>query len=100
VARISAAGHDDMTIDRRLSRLEQAVGIGNPDCPACRDRRRRSVVVAVEETPDGGTTYPETKPAKCERCGIVPELVIEIVERLVDADEEDRDSSPSRSLGG
>jgi hypothetical protein len=57
-------------------------------------------LVSVEETPDGGTTYPEGKPAKCERCGFVPEFVIEIVERLVGAEEEDRESNLSGPVGG
>jgi hypothetical protein len=50
-------------------------------------QRGRHAFVTVEETPDGGTTYPDGKPAKCERCGIVPEFVIKVVEWVVDAAE-------------
>jgi hypothetical protein len=73
----------------RLRRLEKAV----PDlgCPACRDRRGRIVMNRARRLPDGTLTYPEWRPAPCERCGKVAEFVIEVVEPFVGGPELGRD---------
>ena len=70
----------------RLRRLEQTV----PElgCPACRGRRGRIVMIRAKRLPDDTLAYPDGRPAPCERCGKVPEFVVEIVEPAASASEE------------
>jgi hypothetical protein len=70
-----------MNNHQRLRRLEQAVG--KPGCMACRDRRGRIMLTTALVNADGTTMYPEGQPAACEQCGEVPEVIIEVVEKLV-----------------
>ena len=56
-----------MRLHRRLERLEARVA--EAGCPACRDRRGKAVFLEKE-----GDEWP----ARCARCGKLPELVIEI----------------------
>jgi hypothetical protein len=74
-----------MTINQRLRRLEQRVG--DPGCPACRDRRGHTVMVRSRRLPDGTTLPLESEPGPCERCGEVAEFIIEIVETVVESRE-------------
>ena len=53
-------------------------------CPAYSDRRGRIVMVTAQRLPDGSMTHPKGEPGPCERCGIVPEFIIEIVETVAD----------------
>ena len=66
-----------MKLSNRLRRLEHRVG--DPGCPACRDRRGRNVWVTSRRNPDGSTTTLESEPAPCKQCGAVPEFIIEFV---------------------
>jgi hypothetical protein len=61
-------------LNTRLQRLEQRVG--EPGCPACRDRRGFHVMVTAERLPDGTLTYPnDDMPKPCEKCGEIPEAI-------------------------
>jgi hypothetical protein len=72
-----------MKLSTRLQRLEQRVG--EPGCPACRERRGFNVLVNARRMPDGTVTYPDDdRPKPCEKCGEVPELIIEIVRVVVE----------------
>jgi hypothetical protein len=70
-----------MRLSGRLHRLERRVG--DTGCPACRDRRGRVVLVTSRSLPDGKTEPQGDWPPPCERCGEVPEQVVEIVETVV-----------------
>jgi hypothetical protein len=70
----------------RLARLERE--LGNPGCPACRDRRRFSVVVEIEDLPDGTVRDLAPRPAACDVCGEIPEQIIEIAYVVVTTREE------------
>jgi hypothetical protein len=72
-------------LQNRLRRLEQAVGLGDDDCPACRDRRGFSLLVTRRE---GEEAPPDAWPKPCPHCGEVPERVIEIVTVVVTTHEE------------
>jgi hypothetical protein len=75
-----------MNLRNRLRRLERDVEIGG--CPACRDRRGRTVPIWVEEQPDGTMLKQGEWPTPCQRCGEVPEVAHEITEIVVDSREE------------
>lgn len=72
-----------MNLSNRLQRLEQR--IGDPGCPACRERRGQQVFVDVQRQTDGEITYGDDMPQPCRVCGRVPEFIIEIVEETVAA---------------
>jgi hypothetical protein len=72
-----------MSLRTRLQRLERnTIDAG---CPACRDRRGRIVFLTAERLPDGTVAVVEGEPAPCALCGEVPEKIIEVVERVVEA---------------
>ena len=68
----------------RLQRLERNKGIDR-GCPAC--RARRGLIAMVDATPlqDGAVAYSADLPEPCERCGAVPESVVEVVEVVVES---------------
>ena len=66
-----------MTMHRRLSRLEQTVGAGDPGCPACR-HRSRVVFLNAQRQPDGTVTE-EGRAPRCEACGRGPDIIIRVV---------------------
>jgi len=72
-----------VNLNHRLRRLER--DLGRPGaCPACRDRRGGTVLVGVEERPDGTFQDLDAYPATCARCGEIPERVIRLVELLAE----------------
>jgi hypothetical protein len=71
-----------MSLRTRLRRLEQTrIDVG---CPACRDRRGRTVFLTAERLADGTVVAAEEEPQPCAQCGQIPELIIEVVEAVVD----------------
>jgi hypothetical protein len=72
-------------LDGRLRRLEAAVPAG---CPACRDRRGRELLHIRRQNLDGTCSSVNGEPLPCERCGNVPEELIEMVEVVVSTREE------------
>jgi hypothetical protein len=66
----------------RLNRLERQLGKPGP-CPACRDRRGRAVLITVEKQADGTMRDLKPRPPVCERCGEIPEQIIELCEQVV-----------------
>ena len=72
-------------LDSRLRRLEAAVPTG---CPACRDRRGRAFFRFYRQFPDGTVVPADAAPLRCERCGEVPEEVVELIEVVVSPREE------------
>ena len=73
-----------MRLRARLQRSERDKGI-NRSCPACRPRRASTAMVDVTPLPDGTVADAADAPQPCERCGVVPESVIEIVEVVVES---------------
>ena len=73
-----------MRLRARLQKLEHNTAIDR-GCPACRARRGLIAIVDVTPLPDGTVAYPADAPQPCERCGAVPESVIEIVEVVVES---------------
>ena len=73
-----------MRLRARLERLERSKDIDR-GCPACRARRGLIAIVDVTPLPDGTVAYPADVPEPCERCGVVPESVVEIVEVVVES---------------
>jgi hypothetical protein len=69
----------------RLRRLEAAVPTG---CPACHHRRGGTLLHISQQNPDGTLRSVSGDPQPCERCGEVPEAVVEIVEVVVSTREE------------
>jgi hypothetical protein len=67
----------------RFKRLEGSIGPG-PGYPGCRDRTGRVALVGSRRLPDGTTTPEGDRPAPCERCGEIPEQIIEVVEVVVE----------------
>jgi hypothetical protein len=67
---------------KRLDRIEERI---EPEtCPACRDRRGLTVLAAFRE--EDGVVVPDgPRPEPCSSCGEVPEMVVEVVERVVTA---------------
>jgi hypothetical protein len=78
-----------MSLKGRMQRLAAAArrqGLSSEACcPACRDRRRLSVIVRGREDDDGEVAWKRASPPACAVCGEVPEEVIEIVEQIVPA---------------
>jgi hypothetical protein len=72
-----------MRLRARLQKLEHNKAIDR-GCPACRARRGLIAIVDVTPLPDGTAAYAADAPLPCERCGVVPESVIEIVEVVVE----------------
>jgi hypothetical protein len=72
-------------LDSRLRRLEADVPAG---CPACRHRRGRELLHIFRQNPDATRSSVTGEPQPCERCGDVPEEVIELVEVVVSTREE------------
>lgn len=70
---------------RRLAVEARRQGFGGTSgCPACRDRRGRTVFITSREQLAGTVAPgPEALPP-CAACGQVPEMVIEVVEVVVD----------------
>ena len=73
-----------MKLRGRLQRLEQMAAVHGA-CPACRHRRGLTVTVISDQHDDGTVTEPEGLPAACERCGEIPERIIQIVVVVVSA---------------
>jgi len=73
-----------MRLRARLERLERSKDIDR-GCPACRARRGLITLVDVTTLPDGTVAYAADAPQPCERCGVVPEAVVEIVEVVVES---------------
>ena len=69
---------DEMTMHKRLCRLEQTVGGGDAGCPACRGRSR-VVFVNGQRQPDGTVTETEGHVPRCEACGRGPDIIIQVV---------------------
>src|SRR4051794_4955537 len=53
--------------------------------PGLRGPTRSHLFVSFQEQLDGTVTYAESAPAPCLRSGIVPELLVEVVEAVVGA---------------
>ena len=73
-----------MRVRARLQRLERDKGI-EQSCPACRPRRGLTAMVDVTPMPEGMVADAADAPMPCERCGVVPESAIEIVEVVVES---------------
>ena len=73
-----------MRLRARLQKLEHNKAIDR-GCPACSPRRDLIAIVDVTPLPDGTVAYPADVPEPCERCGVVPESVVEIVEVVVES---------------
>jgi hypothetical protein len=71
-------------LDTRLRRPEAAVPVG---CRARSDRRRSALLHIHPQNPDGTISSETDDPQPCERCGEVPEEIIEIVDVLVETHE-------------
>lgn len=69
-----------MNFKHRLNRLENAYGQG---CPACANRRGRTILV------DAGDAADKTKmPPPCRVCGEVAETVVIITEEVIESAEQ------------
>ena len=70
-----------MNLRARLQRLERTTVVAG--CPACRERRGRTVLWTAQRLPDG-TLAPgepgEDEPQPCVRCGQIPEQIIKVLE--------------------
>jgi hypothetical protein len=77
-----------MRLRTRLRRVER--GFPDPGCLACRRRRADTVMVGSRRLPDGTATRDGEWPAPCERCGEIPEGIIEVVEAEVTREDTDR----------
>jgi hypothetical protein len=73
-----------MRLRVRLQRLERDKGIDR-GCPACRPRRGLTAMVDVTPMPEGMVADAADAPMPCERRGVVPESVIEIVEVVIES---------------
>ena len=73
-----------MRVRARLQRLERDKGIDR-SCPTCRPRRGLAAMVDVTPMPEGMVADAADAPMPCERCGAVPEAVVEIVEVVVES---------------
>lgn len=71
-----------MSLRTRLQRLERH--LGNSGCPACRERCGLVVLLTARREPDGTVVCLDEWPRPCERCGQVPEQIIEVVESVID----------------
>src|SRR5881392_3313927 len=67
-----------MRLRVRLQKLEQSKLIDR-GCPACRQRRGQTTVLDVRRLPDGTVAYLGDAPKPCERRGVVPEFIVEVV---------------------
>jgi hypothetical protein len=72
-----------MSLRTRLQRLER--NTVDRGCPACRDRRGKTVFLTAEQLPDGTVVAVEDEPQPCARCGQVPEQIIEVIESVVES---------------
>ena len=73
-----------MRLRARLERLERSKDIDR-GCPACRARRGLITLVDVTPLQEGMVADAADAPMPCERCGVVPESAIEIVEVVVES---------------
>ena len=73
-----------MRLRARLQRLERDKGTDR-SCPACRPRRGLTALVDVTPMPEGMVADAADAPMPCERRGVVPESVIEIVEVVIES---------------
>ena len=73
-----------MRLRVRLQRLERDKGTDR-SCPACRPRRGLTALVDVTPMPEGMVAGAADAPLPCERCGAVPESVVEVVEVVVES---------------
>jgi hypothetical protein len=74
-----------MRLDHRLRRLEAAVLTG---CTGCRDRLGSTLLHIRQQNPDGTLRSVSGEPRPCQRCGKVPEDVVELIEVVVPTREE------------
>ena len=75
-----------MNLRARLQRLERSRVVAG--CPACRERRGRTVLLTAQRLPDGTLAPGEDEPQPCVRCGQIPEQIIEIIEVIEPAEAE------------
>jgi hypothetical protein len=80
-----------MKLQTRLARLEQRIVVSR-GCPACQERRGVIAVTESRRLPDGTTVPRGDWPAPCTLCGMVPEIIVEVVRPLL-AEEASRASS-------
>jgi hypothetical protein len=73
-----------MSVKSRLRRLERDLGIAH-DCPACQHRQGLTVLVVACELPDGTVAPDQPQPATCARCGQIPEQIMKVLIRRVEA---------------
>ena len=73
-----------MRLRARLQKLEHNKAI-DQGCPACRARRGLTAMVDVTPLQEGMVADAADAPMPCERCGVVPESAIEIVEVVVES---------------
>ena len=73
-----------MCLRARLHKLEHNKAIDR-GCPVCRARRGLTAMVDVTPMPEGMVADAADAPMPCERCGVVPESAIEIVEVVVES---------------
>ena len=64
--------------------MERDKGI-DQGCTACCARRALIAMVDATPQPEGTVVHPVDVPEPCERCGVVPESVIEIAEVVVES---------------
>jgi hypothetical protein len=78
-----------MNLRGRINRLAAAARrqglLPEAECPACRDRRKESVVVRGRSGDNGEVNWDWEGPTPCAVCGEVTEEVIEIIEQIVPA---------------
>jgi hypothetical protein len=62
----------------RLRRLEGLIGVAR-NCPACRQRQNRAVLIEYHKLADGTVVPDAPEPAPCAVCGKVPERLIQVI---------------------
>jgi hypothetical protein len=67
-----------MNLRARLRRLERTTIVAG--CPACRERRGRTVLLTARGLPDGTLAPGEDEPQPCVSCGQIPEQIIKVLE--------------------
>ena len=73
-----------MSVKSRLRRLERDLSIAR-GCPACQHRQGLTVLVVACELPDGTVVPDQPQPAPCARCGQMPERIMKVLIRKVEA---------------
>jgi hypothetical protein len=73
----------------RVRRLEKHHRLDRSGCPGCRERRGLGVLVIVTRQPDGTILRSPEAPPPCDRCGTVPEEILEVIQTVVEKGGED-----------